>query len=139
MNSLAKRIAAIILLVSFFLPLSQCSVTPPPRQEHQEVKNEVIYAYSAYEWPSFGGFAALAAFVWPMWFAFRKSKSPKMLLNSLELLLCASTVYMLAALTYLGSWLYGAYLAAVAIGVYLLATFHQIIKRFKTNVQPDKT
>lgn len=139
MNNLAKRIAAITLVISFFLPLSQCSVTPPPEKEHQEVKSEVVYAYSAYEWPSLGSFATLAAFVWPLWFAFKGNKSPKMLVSGLELLLCTGTGFMLVALTYVGSWLFGAYIAVLAICTYFLATVSQILMQLRSNAASIKT
>ena len=139
MSNLAKRIAALTLVISFFLPLSQCSVVPPAGQEHQDVKSEVVYAYSAYRWPSFGSFAAVAAFVWPLLFAFRGNTSTKILISGLELLLCAGTGFMLAALTYVGSWLFGAYLAALAICTYFLATVSHIFMQLSNNAVSTKT
>jgi hypothetical protein len=129
MNVIIKRIAAVILMVAFFLPLSQCRAPTPPTNDAQELKMEVTYAYSAYQWPGAESFAAFFAFFWPVMFSFLGRVKSKLLINSIELLLCVGTGFMLFALTYMGSLLLGAYVAIALLVVYSLATANQIRKR----------
>ena len=61
MKLFLKRISSLVLAMSFFLPLTQCSQklgdTSPPA---------AISASNAYEWPSLFSIAALLLFFWPM-------------------------------------------------------------------------
>jgi len=60
-----KRIAALVLAVSFFLPLSQCSdKREGAPQSHVQVYE--ITAFTAYKWPSFGSTIAVFLFFWPI-------------------------------------------------------------------------
>ncbi len=136
MNTIIKRIASVILIVAFFMPLSQCSVSTPPTNDPQESKMEITYAYSAYQWPSAWSIVALLAFFWPFLFSFYWHGKSKMIINIIELLLCVGTGFMLFTLTYMGGLLMGAYIAIASLTVYSLATANQMRKRLSWHVQP---
>jgi hypothetical protein len=67
---LIKRLAALLLAVCFFLPLSQCEpkLDAPSQavQSHAAPQTpHVSYAYEAYVWPSMGSVITFALFFWP--------------------------------------------------------------------------
>ena len=62
--NLLKRGSAILLLISFFLPLSQC--TKIDAHENSTPIYESYSAYSFYEWPSIDSSIALLLFSWPV-------------------------------------------------------------------------
>ena len=128
-----RRFAAVLLLCAAFLPLGQCSRysgAPPPRPttilQWMFPRDDSAWHYDyAVKWVdfSFGGALTVLAFVWPLLFIvlFRWVEKPRRLwlLRTLELLLCAGTVYW----TYLllgfdEHWLYGAYVTLLAILLY---------------------
>ncbi len=135
MHKYIKRIAAITLLCAFFLPLSQCTVSTSPGVETQQVSTEVTYVYSAYKWPSLGSFMALIAFFWPLGSFLKSGGSASVMINSVELLLCAGTGFMLFALINIGSLLVGAYVAIASVTTYALATILQMTTLLSNNEQ----
>ena len=113
----AKRIAAITLALSFFLPLSSCT-------------NTDMSAYSAYEWPSIGSSIAVMLFFWPLVAVLVNLRNPQPT-NAIRLLvevnLCIAT---LSGITWLLFWgqsiRYGAviaYLSIIGYGYALVACY----------------
>lgn len=127
-----KRIAALCLLISFFLPLSQCTWQGARDEAPQVV---VIYAYSAYSWPSLGRASVYAAFFWPaalsiavlVWPALRRRGRT---VAALELLFTLGSAWMVFVLAPLGSLRYGGYLAWGAVAVYFCAALADLLVRF---------
>jgi hypothetical protein len=138
-----KRIAALCLLVSFFLPLSQCSLAtvaefPQPVRELQSQPGKgviVTYAYSAYSWKGWQRPAAYAAFLWPVLLSIVLTVWPALrsrgrTIAALELLLCLGSAWMVLGLTMLGEMRYGGYIAWTALLVYFGAALADLLVRF---------
>jgi len=131
-----KRVAALFLLVAFFLPLSQCTVEVPT-SETRAIERQVIvtYAYSRDKWPSVDALAIYVTFLWPLLFAVASLISPsvsgKLAIGIVEILLCVGSGFMLFTLTYIGMLKYGAYVAMGSIGVYFIATSVQLVARMR--------
>jgi len=136
-----KRVAAILLLLAFFLPLSQCTDSKTnPETKAIEKEVTVTYAYSGFEWSeSIGDLAyeaaVCAAFLWPLVLSIasliRSSLNQKLTIGILELLLCIGSWYMLNVITSFGELRYGAYLAYGSIGLYFITTLVQLVVRIR--------
>jgi hypothetical protein len=130
-----RRIAAVVLVCSIFLPLSQCArhdegVNPPSQKAVAHARHlfprsdadfEYQYAIKNLDF-SLRGALTLVAFFWPLpflwWDAALRRKRFWWLFVVLELLLCAGTIYWVDVTTMEGRWLYGAYVAESAIAIY---------------------
>ncbi|MFZ6645177.1 hypothetical protein ACO0LO_05630 [Undibacterium sp. TJN25] len=138
--TIAKRIAAMALLFSFFLPLSQCSLKvtdQDPAVAAQAVADEPadIAAYSAYPWPSIASAVVLLLFAWPTavqcgaWlkpgtFALHAYK-----LALFELPLAAVTLCCIVLLASMGQHVrYGAFAASAAVACYALAVLLPLMR-----------
>jgi hypothetical protein len=139
-----RLIAAVVLIVAIFLPLSECSrrddknFVPPQKTLSQHVfpqdNNDFVYWYvigivrpSTWQAAIF----ALIALLWPL-AAFLSDKKLAQkrfgwLIYVLELALCWGTIYWLSLFTALGRWLYGAYVVAVAAGIFACGTLILLI------------
>jgi hypothetical protein len=134
-----RLIAAIALLASICLPLSECS-KHGDNQARPATKSfvqllfpqsnsdfEYHYAISAMRFSSWQlGAITLIALIWPIVAVrFDKRLAQKRFgwtIYILELPLCYGTYYWLGFLTLLGRWLYGAYIVAGAILLFACAT-----------------
>lgn len=127
---LTKRIAALVLLASFFLPLSQCSL--PATDAETGTKNVPGFVidmsgFSAYEWPSVGSTIAAALFGWAALIQLLSLRNPgfetSRAMLGLELTLSVLTIAGISWLIY--SWgqtiRYGALVAYAAVLAYLFA------------------
>lgn len=122
-----KRVAAVFLLIAFFLPLSQCTAeTANPDTKTLERRATVTYAYAAHEWPSVDAVATYGAFIWPLVFAVTGLVRPrpgyKLTTPLLEILFSAGSGYILLTLIIFRAPLYGWYIASASIGAYFIAT-----------------
>ena len=130
-----KRLAAIFLLVAFFLPLSQCTVAERPETKTTELEVIVTYAYSAHKWPSVNALATYAAFLWPLTLSIASLVWPRLnqkwTIGIIELLLCAGSAFILFGLTYFGALRYGAYVAGGSIGLYFITTSVELAARVR--------
>jgi hypothetical protein len=129
-----KRLAAIVLVVAFFLPLSQCTVEEQnPETRATELKVIVNYAYAHDNWRSLDALATYAAFLWPLTLVIAGLVWPnlnqKLTIGVLELVFCAGSGFVLFALTFIGTLRYGAYLAGVSIGLYFVTTLVELVAR----------
>jgi hypothetical protein len=64
---LIKRVAALVLVASFFLPLSQCSLPATDAETGTKTFPGMVVdisGFSAYEWPSLGSSIAAVLFGW---------------------------------------------------------------------------
>lgn len=122
-----RGLGAALLLVSMFLPLSECS-----RHEHSVVRQpaslaqrlfpqsnrdfDYQYGYKVVGF-SLIGILTVLAFTWPILFlvCFARWPRRRRFLWLAELLLCAGTLYWVHALSLGGKYLYGAYVAAIAV------------------------
>ncbi len=127
MDILAKRIAAVLLAISFFLPLAKCSAPVPPAGEVQEKVVEVTYAYSEYEWPSIEAFLAVLAFSWPLVFAILWPGKGRIRIRITEVMLCAGSGWLVFGLLWLRDLLIGGVVAVIALAVYAIATLYQLV------------
>lgn len=146
--------AAIVLLCAICLPLSQCASlggrtdTPqafadarhlfPRSDDAFDYYYGIEYLQAAFVSPKDHGLLGaltLIAFMWPLAFAIwsRKSTLPRFwwIFYTVELLLCAGTGYWVYALTQGGRWLYGLYVAEVAIAIYASTTLISIVDRVR--------
>ncbi|MDQ2868610.1 MAG: hypothetical protein M3R59_09420 [Verrucomicrobiota bacterium] len=122
-----RVLAAALLLVSIFLPLSECS-----RHEHSAARQPVSLAQRLfpqgnadfdYQYGykvvgvSLMGILTIVAFSWPILFlvCFARWPRRRRFLWLAELLLCAGTLYWIHALSLGGKYLYGAYVAAISV------------------------
>ena len=130
-----KRTAAVLILATLFMPLSKCTLTPPPEEKHQKPTVTISYAYSGYKWPSLGIVAAVFAFVWPLLFSIFGNVERKALIritiNIVELLLCLGSGFMILMITLGGELLYGAYIAVIAFTTYFVTTLIQLVSFVK--------
>ncbi len=127
--------AAIVLVCTIFLPLSECSQGENHSQTTQKSVAERLYPQSnaefsyQYGYRSIGfdtmGLFTLLAFGWPLGFALfvRRSLRPRMkwTFRTLELLLCAGSIYWLNVLSFHSfgaTWLYGAYISVIAVALF---------------------
>ena len=134
--------AAIALICTLFLPLSQCSrnentvpsnTKPPALQLFPQSDKQISYEYAVGELEfSVRGIMTLLAFTWPLLFVFTGGKLQNTrftpVQHLLELTLCGGTLYWLHCLTRFGHWMYGAYVVLISIilfgGTSLLYLYH---------------
>lgn len=125
---LIKRIAALVLVASFFLPLSQCSLPAPDAETGTKTAPGIsvdISGFSAYEWPSVGSTIAAVLFGWAALIQLLSLRRPGLKSNrivfALEVTLCLLTIAGISWVVY--SWgqsiRYGALLAYAAVLAYL--------------------
>jgi len=128
---LIRRIAALVLVATFFLPLSQCSLPATDAESGTKTVPGIavdISGFSAYEWPSVGSTFAAVLFGWAALIQLLSLRSPGLESNrvvfALEVTLCVLTIAGVSWLVY--SWgqtiRYGAVLAYAAVLAYLGAT-----------------
>ena len=121
-----------LLVCAVCLPLGQCSEGNPhlppaspsislhlfPRNDRDHTYH---YAIGLVNFSLFG-VATVLAFVWPLVFVVlvRRAPGPRLawLIRSLELLLSAGTIYWIYVLCAWDEWLYGAYVACLAVLLY---------------------
>jgi len=113
--------------------------SPPPRtllsQLFPQSNEDVTYEYAVGELAfTFKGICTLAAFAWPILLvlAGRKLMESRFswILNLLEVLLCAGSLYWFFVLTLFGDWLYGAYVFVISFGLFACSSmvflFHSL-------------
>jgi hypothetical protein len=140
MRLLLKRLSSLVLAISFFLPLTQCSGklgdTSPP---------DVMSASNAYAWPGVFSTLALLLFFWPLatqlWRMMKGLRLPSRKASWVEACL---SVLSLAGISWLtlpwaikfgASIRYGAYLAYGSAFVYGAISFFEAVKRGRPRVQ----
>jgi len=131
-----KRIAAIVLLVAFFFPLSQCSVMEEKTPGEASVPKVVVrYAYATYDEEFPTPVLAYAGFLWPLGFAIAGLLRPPLLRRRgvalIEMVLCVGSGYVLYLLASWGETRYGAYVAATAIGLYFVSASADVAIRVR--------
>ena len=123
--SAIKRGSSILLLICFFLPLSQCTQIVSP--ENPAAVSQIYSASSAYEWPSIGSSVALFLFLWPaigqVIALRRKAYLSLRVVIVIEIVLSLLTLFGITWLVLWGSKIqYGAFIAYGATVAYLGAT-----------------
>jgi hypothetical protein len=144
-----KQLAAVGLLIAFFLPLSQCT-TPennisekPPTQSTQAVKvahsDGIIYATRADKDDTLLTLTNGFAFFWPILFtllAFLRPEVEQSLpVRISEILLCLGSAFILLRLTSFGTLLTGGYLGWSALAIYFAITLFNFIERIRRTWQ----
>jgi hypothetical protein len=154
-----KRIAAILLMVCFVLPLSRCEKSG--KFEATETKNATAASAASqpasdktyedkYAYRNLSTDAALesaltiATFFWPLViFILVRGKTlgfrMTMTVDVLELLLCAGSAYVVYGLVLFDELRYGGFLAFLALGVYSIAALGEILLRLWPRVRPSRT
>lgn len=146
---LIKRICTVLLLISFFLPLSRgCSQTETSFQKgslEQEEKKAMFsveaykgkkkYAYDVIGSPDTDTVTAvvvLFCYFWPipllLRLHFTKKKLIKHLISSAELVFCMGTFYFVMMMCMFDELLMGAYLAISSSVVYFCSTVFDLTK-----------
>ena len=140
-----KRVFALILLLAFFMPLSQCTTYDPNNEEAAPIIN-IDYGYSNKQILSLDMAISIAAFSWPMFLqlliAIRKALNISIWYKSLELVCCLGTAYMLFIINIFGKPLYGSYIAVIALGFYGLLTIFEcyqilVVKKHNKKLNTD--
>lgn len=131
-----KRIAAIVLLLAFFLPLSQCSVMEKQSPGKASVPSvEVTYAYATYDEEFPTPVLAYVGFLWPLGFSIAGLLRPPLMRRRgaalSEMVLCVGSGYVLYVLASWGETRYGAYVAATAIGLYFVSASADVAIRVR--------
>ncbi|MFZ6800452.1 hypothetical protein [Undibacterium sp. Di24W] len=151
MNTLKflKRLAALGLLIAFFLPLSQCS-TPeqniskdPPTQSNQNAKvrqsDGIVFAARMDKDDALLTLTNGVAFFWPVLFTllafFRPEVEQSLSIRLSEILLCLGSAFILLRLTSFGTLLPGGYLGWSALGIYFAITLFNFIERIRRTWQ----
>jgi len=130
-----KRLSALVLVMAFFMPLSQCTHSSSLNQS-QPPTTTVKYAYSHTNKLSFEMAASVASFFWPLMFisltSIKKTLNTNLYFKSFEFIACLGSAYMLLLLNIFGKLLYGSYFAISALTVYGLLTLYEGIMVFRT-------
>ena len=120
--SVIKSGSSILLLVSFFLPLTQC--TQKLSSENTQVSSQSYSASSAYDWPSIGSSVALFLFSWPaLGQIIALRRQAYLSLRVVVAIEIALSLLTLCGITWLVLWgskiQYGAFIAYGATSAYL--------------------
>ncbi|WP_284358211.1 hypothetical protein [Dyella nitratireducens] len=138
MMQLLKRVSALLLAVSFFLPLTQCSQklgdTSPP---------VTVSASNAYEWPSLLSAVVLLLFFWPLvlqlWSAIKRIRITSRKASWIEFGLSILSLAGIAGialpwmLTFGASIRYGAFVASGSVLAYGTAS---LVEAVQTGTRP---
>jgi hypothetical protein len=144
-----KRLAAISLMLAFFLPLSQCSTKETNFSEKtisqlvQTAKSTssdgIVYAYRADKDGALFTLLNGFAFIWPLLFSLlafvRPAVEQNLSVRLSELVLCVGSALILLRLTMLGELLSGGYLAWCALAIYVTITLVSFIARVRLTWQ----
>lgn len=127
-----KRLAAILLVLAFFLPLSQCSIKmQDPETGAIKESVTVTYAYEAAANSTTHAIAIYAAFFWPLALVVATMVWPglhqKMSIGVLELLFCSGSLIVQVGLSMFGTPLYGGNIAFGSIALYFVATLAGLV------------
>lgn len=136
-----KRLAALCLFVTFFLPLSQCSTQkePPSESSQQTVTtsttSEVKYAYNADRDQAMFRAINTFAFIWPLLFTcvilVYRRLDEVFAVQVTNIALCLVSAFCLARLTMFGELLLGGYLAWTSLFIYLFISLTQFFQRVR--------
>jgi hypothetical protein len=144
--NLLKRIAALCLFISLFLPLSQCTVQKESVSEqatHQlteqtsastSVQN-IKYAYSADQQNMVVNVINVFAFIWPLLFSvivlIHRQLEQALSVPITVIGLCLLSIFCLLRLSLFGELLVGAYLAWCSILAYFVISLCQFLQRVR--------
>lgn len=155
-----KRISAIVLCITFFLPLSQCQMNKlkmsttldTGEQISQAVDNsqpavdeKPRYSYNIparmFSPTDLFSWILLLAFVWPLlfWATLHVNTKKKVagLLNILEPFACLGSAYVAYSLAYLGEILIGGYLALGSVAAYFFSSCYELYGTAKMRIKND--
>jgi hypothetical protein len=133
------------MIGALFVPLSKCSrggkeaAAPPPKTLVQKIfprsNEQTDYDYGATRLgPSESGLLTLIAFGWPLVLALCNprvaSKRRAWILYTVELLLCAATIYWFYELTRFATRLWGVFMVFALVAVYALAAALDLWRNF---------
>ncbi|MDH5178571.1 MAG: hypothetical protein OEZ39_15950 [Gammaproteobacteria bacterium] len=145
-----KRLAALLVMVCFFLPLAQCQWSVPvtdveqntpraPETKPAETHTDIIIAVNAFRKAAPADLTLLMVFLWPLLAvlltALFKSRP---LLNSLIVLspfLCAFSLYYMSLVLSLGKILYGGYLWILSMFVFTGICLIELVQLVKQILQ----
>jgi hypothetical protein len=127
MLKIIKGIAALLLLVSLCLPLSQCTQQPLPSVQDQTV---VVYQYYAIQDDNYWGYFPAIPFVLPLLmvlFNF-KVKREKLRYELIDVILGLLVLLLVLLHAFVAKLVMGGYLALFAASAYLLASMAESAK-----------
>jgi hypothetical protein len=140
------------MIAALFVPLSECSrggkspTTPVPSRTllhtvfpRSDAQTEYDYGATRLDL-SISGVATLVAFGWPLVLALINQsiaeKRRAWILQVLELLLCAGTIYWIHVATLAGKRLWGTYLVFVLMVAYAIAASVDLASRWRHKFAP---
>lgn len=151
-----KRVAAIVLFVTFFLPLSKCQknhyriVQPTSSESGEKVASRLEeippspdavpeYSYNTaagmFEPGDTFSWLILLAFVWPLlfWGWQIRDKRPRIafIMNVMEPLACIGSGYVTWSLSFLGDILVWGYVSMASVLIYFLASCYELALSIK--------
>ena len=164
----AKQIAGLVLIITFFLPLSRCEMKKVEVQQapfsvegkdniavnsskitesssNEKSDSDKNIPYKMFSAKKLISWLMLLSFFWPipllLYFHFGKSKTILAGLTLVEPLACIGSGYMVWAISTFGDILFAGYLALGAILIYFIASCHDnyvLIKRFIKNKKGEQ-
>lgn len=128
---LVRRLAAGILLVALFLPLSRCSEQPPEQEPDAPTTYRYYYAWTDFRAAEIGSWLIFLAFLWPLPFlvveARERARVARTWSSAVQLPLGAGAIALIYYRTFLDQLWVGGYLAYIALGAYSLALTAELI------------
>jgi hypothetical protein len=137
---LVRRLAAGILLVALFLPLSRCSEQPSEEEPSAPTTYRYYYAWTDFRAAEISSWLLFLAFLWPLPFlayeAFARGTVARIWLSAIQLPLGAGAITLIYYRTFLHQLWVGGYLAYIALGAYLLALAAEIVLAILRKARP---
>ncbi|WP_126452932.1 hypothetical protein [Sulfuriflexus mobilis] len=146
MKKTLKRISAILIMLCFFLPLSQCRLyqapdsEPTPEQMQMQKENAATNQYvifkmsDAFDKMEYKSWLVLSLFLWPLAFVTIQELMGKNKVKWLILIapvLGAVTIYGITQLFLFTKILYGGYIWIVAMSIYTIIICLEFVQLFK--------
>jgi hypothetical protein len=139
---LIRRLAAALLLVALFLPLSRCSEQPPGDTPGGDAAaggaapsapttSRYYYAWTDFDALEPWSWLIFLAFLWPLPFlaheALARGKAARIWVNAIQIPLGAGSITLVYYRTFLHELWIGGYLAYIALGAYSLSLAAEIV------------
>ncbi len=128
---LIRRLAAALLLVALFLPLSRCSEQPTDGAAAAPTTYKYYYAWTDFDASEPWSWLIFVAFLWPLPFlareAFARGKAVPVWVKAIQIPFGAGSITLVYYRTFLHQLWVGGYLAYIALGAYLLALAAEVV------------
>ncbi len=157
-----KIVAATILLITFFLPLSKCTVKKPvfpvpavpgisdqtfdkniqPKDTKSETQTTYNIPYKDYRISDPYSWIILICFIWPLpvlaYCIYGSRKRIVDFLKFVEPIACLGSGYVVGCISFMGDIMYGGYLAIVSIISYFMVSCHDVFILIRQYLRSQK-